>query len=65
MISSTLLCLICTTIVGASFAKSQHLNIYSEKNETDENSITQQKFSGSEIRPDYLNQVNKVKTVVL
>jgi len=65
MVSSTLFCLICTTIVIANTAESQHLNINLEKNGTDENSVSQQKLSASEARPDYLNQVNAIKTFII
>jgi len=57
--------LICTTIVVADTAESQLLNINPKKNETNENSVSEQKLSNSEIRPDYLNQVNALNKIVL
>jgi len=65
MITSTLFCLICfsATIVLVNTTGSQHLNISPKKNETDENFVSQQKSSGSEVRSDYLNQVCTINTI--
>jgi len=65
MISSTLFYIICTTLIIANTAESQHLNVSPEKNETGENSVSQQKLPDSEIRPDYLRAVNAIDTIVL
>jgi len=65
MISLTLLCLVCATVFIANTAGGQHVNMNPEKNGTDENSVSQQGVSGSEVRPDYPNQVIAIKRIIL
>jgi len=52
-------------MVFANNAGSQHLNISPEKNETDENFVSDKKLPGEEVRPNYLNQVNTIKKIIL
>jgi len=52
-------------MVIANTAGSKHLNIKPEKNETDENIVSDQNLPGNEARPDYLYQVNAIKGIIL